>query len=123
MAPGSFEVDHTESGRKNNQDYFLAPPFWGEAYIRSPFFAPIFLFAQTEVRFREERDSIYDTCANGVLGSVKMRFWASGKPEVMSQIGPSGDYFRLAVTRQLAMRAVRMDDLAGAHQSRPLCDF
>src|ERR1700731_1584588 len=27
--------------------------------------------------FREERDSVYDTCANGVLGSVKMRFWAS----------------------------------------------
>src|SRR5882724_3534514 len=24
---------------------------------------------------REERDSVYDTCANGVLGSVKMRFW------------------------------------------------
>ena len=24
--------------------------------------------------FREERKSVYDTCANGVLGSVKMRF-------------------------------------------------
>jgi len=28
---------------------------------------------------REERDSIYDTCANGVLGSVKMRFGASSR--------------------------------------------
>jgi hypothetical protein len=27
----------------------------------------------------EERDSIHDTCANGVLGSVKMRFWESGR--------------------------------------------
>jgi hypothetical protein len=27
--------------------------------------------------FREDRESVYDTCANGVLGSVKMRFWAS----------------------------------------------
>jgi hypothetical protein len=26
--------------------------------------------------FREERGPRYDTCANGVLGSVKMRFWA-----------------------------------------------
>ena len=90
VAPGSLEVNHIESGRKNNQDYFLAPPFWGEAYIRSPFFAPIFLFAQTEVRFREERDSIYDTCANGVLGSVKMRFWASCRQPL------PWDYFRIA---------------------------
>ncbi|MGA9670742.1 MAG: hypothetical protein WBQ94_16145 [Terracidiphilus sp.] len=29
----------------------------------------------------DERDSIHDTWANGVPGSVKMRFWASGRLE------------------------------------------
>src|SRR3984893_8697411 len=27
--------------------------------------------------FREERESVYDTCANGVLGRVKISFWTS----------------------------------------------
>jgi hypothetical protein len=30
----------------------------------------------------KERDSIHDTCANGVLGGVKMRFCASGNPSL-----------------------------------------
>jgi hypothetical protein len=43
--------------------------------------------------FREERGPSYDTCANGVLGSVKMRFWAicrlTGRyPGYMGRISP-----------------------------------
>jgi hypothetical protein len=40
--------------------------------------------------FREERGPSYDTCANGVLGSVKMRFWA---------IWRTGSYCRTGFTR------------------------
>jgi len=35
----------------------------------------------------EERDSIHDTCANGVLGGLKMRFSASGRqPEAIGAV-------------------------------------
>src|SRR2546429_202950 len=41
VAPGSFESDHIESGRKNNQDYFLAPPFGAKHTSVRPF-SPLF---------------------------------------------------------------------------------
>src|SRR2546421_11832530 len=37
VAPGSFESDHIESGRKNNQDCFLAPPFGAKHTSIRPF--------------------------------------------------------------------------------------